>query len=157
MDEEKKGSDGRPMILRVCVFAGALTLDRVTKIWALSNLAQALAGESPVFPSLVLYFNRGITFSLFDKRASVALYAALTGAILFGIVCLKSESFRKLSGTSLLWAGAVGNLTDRIIYGYVIDWIFVGGYVNLADIWLSVGCLQIFAHCFQNFKREAGV
>jgi len=56
-------------------------------------------------------------------------------------------------GVIFLWAGAICNLTDRLLYGYVIDWLYVGLYVNLADIWLGMGCVMVFLH-YANASEE---
>lgn len=76
-------------------------------------------------------------FSIMSFVASIAL-----------IVWMKktdiSEKFKLLS-LSLILAGAVGNLIDRLAYGYVIDFIdlhyqdFYWPVFNLADIFISVG------------------
>ena len=70
---------------------------------------------------------------------------ALAGIGVFGVLCVKSKAVRSMSGVVFLLAGSIGNLIDRLMRGYVVDWIYVGGYINLADIWLCVGSLMIFA------------
>ena len=90
--------------------------------------------------SLGLYFNRGISFSLLEDHPYLSLTMALTTVGFLGLLCAKSKTLRSAPGIAFLWAGATGNLTDRLWYGYVIDWIYVFiGYINLADIWLCVG------------------
>jgi signal peptidase II len=143
------------MTLRVGIFLVALLLDRVTKIWALSNLTPMSAQGGHVLFSLGLYFNRGITFSLLDEHMALSVAVAVGGLVVLGVICIRSEKFRTMPGVSLLWAGALGNLIDRFMYGFVIDWIYiVKGCVNLADIWLGIGCLQIFAYSLQYFQRD---
>jgi signal peptidase II len=130
----------------LCVFISALALDRATKYWALSYFA-SYRGER-TFLSLGLYFNRGISFSLLGDhpRLSLAITLVMTG--LLGVLCAKSKAVRSMPGIVFLWAGAAGNLADRLIYGYVIDWIYIfRGYINLADVWLCVGGAVVFARC----------
>jgi len=57
-------------------------------------------------------------------------------------------------GIIFLCAGALGNLSDRLMYGYVVDWIYVGGYINLADVWLGVGSFLILARCVRMRKTS---
>ncbi len=128
--------------INVGIFIAALGIDRIAKCLAISCLAPAPAGRGdPSF--LSLYFNRGISFSFFERHASLALVATLIGICALGFACARSRSFRALPGVALLWPGALGNLTDRLWYGYVIDWIYIGLHFNLADVWLCLGGLLV--------------
>ena len=72
------------------------------------------------------------------------------GAMMF--LCVPSDVLQS-SGSVLLLAGSVGNLMDRLILGHVVDWFYVGVYVNLADIWL---CLGFILFLFQvKTRRES--
>ncbi len=59
------------------------------------------------------------------------------------------ENNRNMIGFSMLYAGIIGNLFDRVVHGYVIDFldfkIFSYDYpvFNLADIFISVGAILI--------------
>jgi signal peptidase II len=140
--------------VNVCVFALFLIIDRITKCWALANLAPASAEREGSFLAFGLFFNRGVTFSLLARYEGLGLTVALAGVFLLGVVCVKSEKVRTMPGIVLLWGGAIANLADRVIYGYVIDWIHVWrGYMNLADVGLGIGCLWVCGHWVQNFRE----
>jgi len=79
---------------------------------------------------------------------------AITATAALGIVCLRTKAARSMAGIVFLFAGALGNLTDRLLYGYVIDWIYVGGHINLADIWLCVGGLLVLAESVKIYRRS---
>jgi signal peptidase II len=134
------------------MFIILLTMDRATKLWAESNLSEAV-GEA-VIPSLSLYRNEGISFTLMKNFPYASLAAAILGIGVLGFLCVKNALTRKLNGVIFLWAGAIGNLADRLLYGYVIDWICVGVYINLADVWLCVGGLVIFAEIIYNERTR---
>ena len=54
---------------------------------------------------------------------------------------LKLKEERRV-GERMIILGGIANLSDRLIYGRVIDWIslgFVGLWINLADLYISVG------------------
>jgi signal peptidase II len=136
------------MKVKWIAFLILLTIDRAAKRWAESNLPEA-AGNA-VIPSLFLYRNEGISFSLMKNSPHASLAAAILGIGILGFLCLKSARTRKLFGVIFLWAGAIGNLTDRLLYGYVVDWIYVGEYINLADLWLCAGGLVIFAEIIRD-------
>ena len=125
-------------------------MDRATKFWAVSNLHEA-AGNAAV-PSLFLYRNAGISFSLMKNSPRAGLAAAILGIGILGFLCARNAPARKSSGVIFLWAGAIGNLTDRLLYGYVVDWIYVIEYINLADLWLCAGGLLIFAEIIRAGK-----
>jgi signal peptidase II len=128
-------------MLRISIFVFLVTVDKTTKYWAEFSLAENL---NAAFMSFALHYNAGISFSLMKNFPSFSAITALLGITLLGYFCIKIKSLRSLYGMIFLWAGAVGNLTDRIFYGHVIDWIYIGIYINLADVWLCLGCLMIF-------------
>jgi signal peptidase II len=133
-----------PRGFRCFVFLAALSSDMAAKYFAESHLALLSAGQQPAFPSLRLYHNYGITFSLFENYPPLIPAIPLLGIAALLFLCVKSGTIRRMLGAAFLFAGAAGNLISRLMYGYVIDWIYVGGYINLADIWLCVGSLMIF-------------
>ena len=89
---------------------------------------------------------------MLENYPSAGLIASILGIVIFGCLCLKNLSLRSGVGALFLWAGAIGNLTDRLLYGYVIDWLYIGVYINLADIWLCAGCLMILSSCANHSK-----
>lgn len=133
-----------------------LTLDVITKQWALEALAggrriELLGGLIP----LTLAFNRGAAFGLSfgnDPRwffVPVTLVAlGLLGALL--VQAERSDHLRLVS-LCLVIAGALGNLVDRIRWGRgVVD--FIGpvdlGFMdwpifNVADSCISVGAVLL--------------
>jgi signal peptidase II len=127
-----------------------LAIDRAAKLWAESRLSWA-AGNA-VVPSLFLYHNEGISFSLMQNYPRAGLAAAILGIGILGVLCVKNAPARKSFGVVFLWAGAIGNLTDRLLYGHVVDWIYVGTHINLADLWLCAGGLLIFAEIVRGGK-----
>ena len=139
------------------IFAALLTADRLTKLLAASYLAlpanleyETAARESARFFSLSLYHNHGISFSLFGNFPLISLMASILGVVILGGLCLKNDWLRSSKGVLFLWAGATGNLTDRLLYGYVIDWFYVGIHINLADVWLCIGCVMFFYRYAKN-------
>ena len=129
------------------IFTVLLAADRATKLLAVFYLSETAAQESVRFFSLSLYRNQGISFSLLGGFPAASLTASILGIMVLGWLCLKNELFRSSKGALFLWAGALGNFIDRLFYGYVIDWFYVGVYINLADVWLCAGCLMIFHRC----------
>ncbi|MDR3165103.1 MAG: signal peptidase II [Synergistaceae bacterium] len=131
------------MKIKWIVFVILLVADRAAKCWAKSNLPDALR-NAPI-GSLFLHRNEGISFSLMKNFPHAALAISVLGMGILAFLCAKIAPVRKSFGVIFLWAGAAGNLADRLLYGYVIDWIYVGEYVNMADLWLAIGGIAAFA------------
>lgn len=107
---------------------------------------------------LVLHHNHGAMLGLFKELPAVLRVVSLStgGAFLlcaFGIVqyILPIKSLLLRSGMSVLLGGILGNVTDRILFGYVIDFILLGSTTshtpafNVADAvqWLGYGMIVV--------------
>lgn len=136
-----------PLALAVCV------LDQITKQAASAYLVYGT--PLPVFPgfNLTLLHNTGAAFSLFDDQSGwqrwfFSVIAVVVGAVV--VVWLgtldKSQKLAALS-LALILGGAIGNLIDRLLLGYVVDFIQVyyrNWYwpaFNIADSAISVGAV----------------
>ncbi|WP_409359754.1 signal peptidase II [Lonsdalea britannica] len=137
-----------------------LVVDLGSKQWVMTHFQ---LGESlPLIPffNLTYAHNPGAAFSfLADKDgwqrwffAVIAL--AITAALL--VLMYRSSASQKLNNMAyaMIIGGAVGNLTDRIVHGYVID--FVDFYINdwhypifnIADAGICIGALLIVLEGF---------
>ncbi len=102
------------------------------------------------FFSLTYVLNDGAAFSLFTSRTYLLILIALI-CLFFIIYELKNNlDDRVLSiGYSLVLAGLLGNFIDRLIDGYIIDYLSfkILGYsypiFNLADILIVVGIVIV--------------
>lgn len=90
------------------------------------------------------YQNQGLALSL--PAISYLIYPLIILIILiifyFLILALKKKDYLILWATSLVFAGAVSNLIDRIRFGSVVDYVnFVGWFpvFNIADVMIVVG------------------
>lgn len=127
-------------------------IDRVTKIWALT--LQGLHFYGPL--GFILHHNHGAMLGLFSDANPVLRVVSLStgGAFLlffFVIIqyLLPIKSLTLRSGLSILLGGILGNVSDRIIYGHVIDFILLGSperaspAFNMADALQWVGYAMI--------------
>jgi signal peptidase II len=129
-----------------------LLVDQLTKAWA-----ERLSGvvNWGVF-GFVLHHNPGAMLGLFADLPPVLRVVTLStgGAFLvciYGLIqyLLPIKSLALRSGLSILLGGILGNVLDRIIYGYVIDFIVIGNVniyspaFNLADAlqWVGYGLI----------------
>ncbi len=110
----------------------------------------------PGFLNLTHALNTGAAFGFLDrldfayKAVVVALLATgALGAILFYAVTLGSETRLSRLALTLVVAGAVGNLIDRVVAGAVVDFVdvYVGTWhfwaFNVADTCISCGAVLL--------------
>ena len=88
--------------------------------------------------------NYGAAFGLFQGYRWLFVIVAV-------IVVLLIFKYRKLNNLALglLLGGTIGNLIDRLVYGYVIDFIDLGFWpsFNLADSFSTIGVfLLLYKH-----------
>jgi signal peptidase II len=106
------------------------------------------------FLSLVNVTNTGAAFGSF-KNNNGFFVAISCVALLFVVTLLvrrrAPDTWRDVS-LGLLLAGIMGNLTDRLLYGHVIDFILVDLHVPLAHPWpafnVADSCICIAVACF---------
>jgi signal peptidase II len=141
------------------ISAVVIFVDRLTKTWV--TLRIPFGGAIPVVPHFLRithWTNEGAAFSLFANSASpntvrwtlvcFTLVAAL--AVLVAMVYLGDRFTLTTFALALVFAGALGNVHDRIAYGSVVDFIEVHifGYhwpdFNIADTAIVTGaCLLL--------------
>lgn len=124
------------------------SVDRITKHWA--NALTEIKSFGPI--NIVLHHNPGAMLGLFSDLPSILRIVSLStgGAFLLCIYALIQyllpiRSLTLRTGLSTLIGGIIGNVTDRIIWGYVVDFIAIGNFnmstpaFNLADALQWVG------------------
>lgn len=128
--------------LRFSILAGGLlVLDQASKKWALSNLE---IGDSVDFGWQLVY-NDGILFGI-DLPTWFIFALTLTILAVGTYLVIQEKLWRDawhLTSLALILGGAVGNLIDRVRFGYVIDFIKVYWWpnFNLADVWIVLGVI----------------
>ena len=125
-------------------------LDQISKITINKIVAYGDAIRITDFFNIVLAYNKGAAFSFLASESGWQrpLFTAIgIGAAVYIIYLLKSHSSQRLFcwALALILGGAIGNVTDRILYGHVIDFLdfYYGGVhfpaFNLADSAICLG------------------
>ena len=131
-------------------------LDIFSKVIANNNL---LFGQSvdTVFPliELLLIFNSGIAFGIFDNNGELASNLLLILTILITLYLLwmiiNETKDRNKIALSFITGGAIGNVLDRISDGSVTDFLHLKIYnyslfvFNLADAFITIGAILILS------------
>jgi signal peptidase II len=130
-------------------------IDQLSKWWILSMVRLPEVGPVPVLPFFSLTFvgNVGVSMGLFAAGSDLGrwLLVAATAAIAF-VVALwigREKSRWDVVALGLVLGGALGNILDRIRFGYVVDflhffwrdasfWVF-----NVADAAITCGVLML--------------
>jgi signal peptidase II len=150
---------------------GVYLVDQASKAWAVRALR---FGQTKTLINNLLVFeyaeNSGIAFGRLQEGGSfgrwLLIVLAIGAAISVLIYFFRTERSddRVLGACALLLAGIVGNLTDRVRLGYVIDFILVhiGSYrwpnFNVADASICIGALLLaFDIIFESRRQKSRV
>lgn len=140
----------------VGIAAVIAVLDQMTKVWLVTTVApgevRQVAGDAI---RLIFTRNSGALFGLFRDNALVFGAVSLVVVGLIVLYHARSGRSRYLSiALGLLLGGALGNMTDRLRLGYVVDFVDVGigdlrWYTfNLADAAISAAIVMLVAAAF---------
>jgi signal peptidase II len=138
-------------------------LDQLTKQLVLRFISPDEPRVVSDFFSLVNVTNTGAAFGSF--RGNNTFFIVISSVALVVVLGLLSRAqipdrWRDIS-LALLLAGIVGNLTDRLLYGHVIDFLLVDLHVpyahpwpafNVADSCISVAVVLFIIHSFWKQK-----
>lgn len=136
------------LILYLVAFLVIVIGDQVTKIIVDHTLS--LGGSYAIIDDF-FYFtyahNTGAAWGMLAGKISLFLIVSVVAAIGIIYYFMKSESYQKLTrfGLVLVFGGLIGNLIDRLAFGYVRDFIdfIIFGYnfpiFNVADMAITIG------------------
>ncbi|HNW05193.1 MAG TPA: signal peptidase II [Oscillospiraceae bacterium] len=135
-----------------------IATDQIIKNWVEMNLA---GGDDMEIIKDVLYLryteNTGVAFSMFQgmRWLLIAVTGVMLLAVLGAFLSGKVSNRWHIASLSLILAGGVGNLIDRISLGYVIDYIDFRvirfAIFNLADSCITVGAVLL---CFSILLQD---
>jgi len=138
----------KSLALFYLVFLAALVIaDQLTKFLAKNYLPESLPVIGNIF-QLTFVKNFGIAFGLLQGINSYMIWIYI---IVLGLIIYFHDKFPKdrFSKTMIFFliAGLLGNLIDRIAFGYVIDFFDfrIWPVFNLADVYLNIGIIGLIA------------
>jgi signal peptidase II len=120
--------------------------------------------EITSFFSLVHFQNPGAAFSFLSDQGGWQRYFLIAISLLAvlyipWLINQYKKNILIVIGLLLILGGAIGNLYDRINYGYVIDFIYLNfaefywPAFNVADSAISVGVLLFLYGSFKSYKK----
>ena len=142
-------------------------LDQFTKQLILRSInpydAQVVV---PDFFHLVNVTNTGAAFGSFKGNNTFFVVISLIALVVVTILLVRHhrvDQWRDVS-LALLLAGILGNLTDRLLYGHVIDFLLFNLHIRYADPWpafnvadscISIAVVLFVIHSFRG-QKSAG-
>ncbi len=123
-----------------------IVLDQITKHFVLKYMNPFESIEIFPFLHIVSVRNTGGAFGMFKSVGSTLFIAVSVMAIIF-VIWLLIRTKEGYFGLSLILGGAIGNLIDRLRYGWVVDFIdfSIGKFhwpaFNVADSALTIGVI----------------
>jgi signal peptidase II len=160
--ETSRTTDKRPVLLLLAVLV--VVLDRLSKLWIVHHINPGYA--ITVIPGvfrLTHVLNTGAAFSLFaDSLSPLAVRNALIAfsilaVVIVGVLLWRAGRALSLTGVALalILGGAIGNLYDRLVFSYVVDFLEVHIIhyhwpdFNVADSCIVIGACLLLIEIFR--------
>ena len=139
-------------------------LDILSKNFIQNKIMYGEQVEITSFLSLVHFQNTGAAFSFLSDQGGWQRYFLIAISLLAvlyipWLINQYKKNILIVIGLLLILGGAIGNLYDRISYGYVIDFIylhvaeFYWPAFNVADSAISLGVLLFLYGSFKSYKK----
>jgi len=146
-----------PFLIALLVVAA----DQLSKIWVRSNIPFRESLFEVGFFRLTHVQNTGAAFGLFQGQSFLLSIVAMVGIAVFLVYTLVIyrgfpflDNMPNRVAVGLVLGGTVGNLIDRLRFGYVTDFIDFGFWpaFNVADSAVTVGII-LFAYSLLSVAR----
>lgn len=159
-------SSATTRLFYLAIAAGIFLLDRWTK-WLVSQKISLFESVTviPGFFKITHLRNKGAAFSLFAdapeawRLATLVIFSVVAMVVVLVLLVKTSKQFSSQGAAlSLILGGAIGNLWDRVLHGWVTDFLLVyykrweWPAFNAADSAICVGAVLLIAEML--FKRE---
>ena len=131
-----------------------VVLDQATKAWVISGLDLREVSRVEIWPPIFNFSwveNRGVSFGLFGDGSArwflSAFSIAVAGAL--GWWALRADRRLLITAIGLIMGGALGNVIDRVRFGFVVDFLDFSGtgvfpwVFNVADSAITVGVVLL--------------
>lgn len=164
-DEQPRKSKMRRRVVVLVFAATVLIVDQLTKSWIESTLEVGQFISLSSFFNIVHALNTGAAFSFLADEPGwqrwffIALGTCISLAL---VISLMLQPFQRDGITlALLVGGAMGNVTDRVTRGAVVDWLDFYLYqwhwpaFNIADVAIVTAAALLCLHAATSHKTES--
>lgn len=153
----------RSVLPSALIIIAAIVIDQAIKLIVEMEMGYGQQIELLPFLSLYRTHNEGIAFSMLsgisDKGLVIMTFLVMLVVLYLWWSTPKNRVFARL-GFALIIGGAAGNLIDRALLGYVVDYIYFHTPVwsfavfNMADIFITCGAGLIILEELLGWKRD---
>lgn len=149
----------------IIIAAFIVVADLTTKAAATALLDYGEANVVLPFFNLTLLHNTGAAFSFLAEGSGwqrwlfVTLAVAIAGVLVVWLTRLNNHETWLGTALAFVLGGAVGNLYDRVVHGYVVDFFHFhwAGYhfpaFNVADSFITVGAIMLLLDLFMGSEQ----
>lgn len=142
-------------------------VDQLVKYWILHGIRLPDIGTVQLLPFLSLTYvqNRGVSMGMLTAGSEIGRWAlvGLTGliAVIVALWIRRERKWPEAIALGLVLGGALGNIVDRIRFGYVVDFVHLHAgpwsfYVfNVADAAISIGVAILLVRALAT-KSDSG-
>ena len=141
-------------IMTFIIAAVSIAADQLIKILVINNLKPV---KSVTVIENLLNFtyveNKGMAFGMLANQrwVFIALTSAVIVALAVAVFKLKKQGTMFYISAALLIGGGIGNMIDRLLYGYVVDYIslsFFPPVCNFVDYCVTAGVIMLLIYLF---------
>ncbi len=138
----------------------AVLLDQLSKLWVAHDMQLYQSINVMPYVNLTYVHNTGAAFSFLSEAGGwqrwffAALAIVISTVIAVWLSRLKAQETLMAVSLSLVLGGAIGNLIDRLAYGYVIDFldVYIASWhwpaFNVADSAITLGVVLMLLESF---------
>lgn len=147
----------------LAIVFGVIVLDQLIKYFVETRMGYGEQIDILPFLALFRVHNDGIAFSMLSWLHDGGLIAITVGVIAFVLYLWWTNAPNRIFaryGFALIIGGAIGNLIDRSMHGYVVDYVLFHlpnwsfAVFNLADAFITIGAGLIILEEFLGWRRE---
>ena len=151
MNINLKNNINQAIIVAIC-----FSLDQFSKNYINLNYSRIINKDLLIF-TLEYVKNNGAAFSIFSgNRLFLSIISIISSIILTYYIFLKETNLINRIGLSFILSGTLGNGIDRVLNGYVIDFIKIKlinfPVFNIADILINLGVLILITN-YLKYKK----
>jgi len=143
-----------------------IVFDQISKWWIITSVMNPpRVIEVLPFFNLVLAFNQGVSFGLFDTGAGTGQWllagVAIAISIGLGVWLARAAHVTVVVALGLIIGGAMGNVVDRFAVGAVVDFLDFHAFghhwpaFNVADTGITIGAAILILESFFQPKDDA--
>ena len=150
------------LILSLALIVLGVAGDQIIKYLVVENLKpNGVITAIPGFLQFVYVENTGAAFGMFDDFTMILtiITAICIVVVLADMIIYLKHTFFSQAASILIISGGIGNLIDRFLLGYVVDYIQVSFFppiFNLADCFVVVGVIFFLIHFLFFMERDNG-